>query len=68
MDVAFSPVVRLLATSSDDSTIRIWSMDSGKCIYKFTGHKSDANSIDFSSCGRYLVSCSDDTTIKLWDL
>ena len=66
--VAFSPIVNLIATSSDDDSIRIWDTQSALCIQKFTDHKNDTYSPYFSKCGRYVLSTSDDKTIKMWDL
>ena len=57
---------RLLSCSSD-SNIKVWDLESGKCIQTLKGHTSAVK------CGKVydrnkLISCSDDETIKIWDL
>lgn len=65
---AFSPDGELLATVSDDNTIRIWNVISGKRVKTLKGHTDDVLCIEFSPNGRELLSGSKDTQIKLWNL
>jgi WD40 repeat protein len=53
--VAINPQQSLIATASEDNTIKLWS---SKYI----------NSVAFNSDGTILVSTDEDTTIKLWDV
>lgn len=64
--VAFSPNSLLLASASDDKTIRLWNIDTGECIEEFKGHTKKVNAVVFSHDSLYVLSGSKDTTIRLW--
>ncbi|QSL66845.1 hypothetical protein MERGE_001232 [Pneumocystis wakefieldiae] len=67
--LAFHSVFTILASASEDSTIKIWDWETGDFERTLKGHTKAVLDIEFntfsdSSC---LVSCSSDLTIKLWD-
>ena len=66
--VAFSPNGDLLASGSHDETIKLWDVESGKCIFTLEGHKAPVISVAFSPDGKVLASGSLDGTIKLWTI
>ncbi|KAK1987242.1 WD40-repeat-containing domain protein [Colletotrichum cereale] len=66
--VAFSGDCTQLASSSDDRTIRVWDLTTGRCLQIFKGHTEVITSVTFSSNGKQLFSASHDRTIKAWDL
>ena len=65
--VAFSPDGRLLATASDDRTVRLWDPATGEHRRTLTGHTSWVREVAFSPDGRLLATASDDRTVRLWD-
>ena len=65
--VAFSADRQLLASSSDDNTIKLWDPATGALKHTLEGHSSSVHSVAFSADGQLLASGSYDTTIRLWD-
>lgn len=63
----FSPDGRFVVSSSCDSTIKIWDVESSRLINTLKGHNDIINYADFSPDGKRIVSGSDDKTVKIWD-
>ena len=58
---------QLLASCSDDCTIKIWALKHGECLRTLWGHRGWVQSITVSPDGSTLASGSHDRTIKIWD-
>ncbi|XVF38027.1 hypothetical protein REPUB_Repub20aG0062300 [Reevesia pubescens] len=69
-DIRFRPNSTQLATSSFDTTVRIW--DAAKpsyCIWKFTGHTAQVMSLDFHPKKNELFcSCDGNNEIRFWNI
>jgi hypothetical protein len=59
---------KLLASGSDDRTIKLWSLPDGVLMNTLQGHSSAVKAVARGVDGKLLVSGGDDMTIKLWSL
>jgi WD40 repeat protein len=65
--IAFRPVGALLASSSEDGTIRLWDIASGACTHLLSGHTKPTWALTFSPDQLRLASGSHDHTVRIWN-
>ncbi|KAL7423272.1 Lissencephaly-1 [Cryptotrichosporon argae] len=65
--VAFHPTWTVLASASEDATVKVWDWDGGELERTIKGHTKAVTDVDFDPKGNLMVTCSSDLTIKLWD-
>ncbi len=65
--IVFSPDSQLIASSSEDSTIKLWHR-SGKLLKTLYGHDEAVWSVAFSPDSQTLTSVSEDKTAIIWNL
>lgn len=66
--VAMTPNGQLLASGSEDNTIKLWDLNTEECLATLEGHEAGVKSVAITPDGETLVSGSADNTIKLWQL
>ncbi len=66
--VAFAPDSRTVLSGSDDKTLKLWDVATGKEIRTFAGHTDWVTRVAFSPDGLTAFSASVDKTLKQWDV
>lgn len=65
--IDFSPNGSQAVSGSEDKTLRLWDVDSGKELRRFEGHTAAVTAVAFVDSGK-ILSGSADRTIRLWDV
>ena len=67
--MAISPDGQLVATASQDKTVRVWAMKKGRFLGQLVGHKTSVQRLAFSLDGkRILSSGSGSGGVRIWDV
>src|SRR5262249_53265296 len=65
--VTLSPDGTLLASASNDCTVKLWNIATGRELVTLKGHTGFVTNVAFSPDGQSLASSSWDQTVRLWD-
>lgn len=57
----------LFASCGDDYTIKVWSLQTRKCLFTLTGHLDYVRTCFFHTDLPWIISASDDQTIRIWN-
>ena len=66
--IVVHPFYNLVASSSEDATIRLWDFEQGEHERTLKSHAGMVTFLAFNSNGKVLASSATDLTIKLWNL
>ena len=58
----------LVASGSEDGTIKIWNIDTNCLVKTLYGHTNKVRCLEVLENDNYLASGSDDTTILIWNI
>lgn len=66
--VAVSPDAHIIATGSQDKTLKLWNYLKGKLHAVCSGHRRGIWDVSFSSVDKIVASSSGDATIRIWSV
>src|SRR5262249_33245539 len=66
--IAWSSDGRILASPSEDKTIRLWDAETGECLRTLQGHENAVWSAAFDAANSTLATASLDHRVKLWNV
>jgi WD40 repeat protein/predicted Ser/Thr protein kinase len=65
--VSYSPDGRHVASGSQDQTVRVWDVATGREVLQFPSHSGGNISLAYSPDGRLIVSASPDKMVRCWE-
>ncbi len=66
--IAINSITEVIASASDDKTIKIWNLNTRELLQTLTGHSDAVSAVAIAPSGDVLASGSWDKTIKIWNL
>ena len=68
MSVAFSGCGKVLASASQDGTVKVWDAETGELRETFSRHKGTVHSVKFLPKCKMLLTGGRDGTMRIWDV
>lgn len=66
--LSYNPNKHILATASDDSTWKLWTIPNGELIMSGEGHQDWLGDCCFHPTNQFIATCSGDGEVKVWDI
>jgi small GTP-binding protein len=66
--VALSSDGRMAVSGSDDHTVRVWNIETRRCVATLKGHTAEVFSVALTPDGRRAISGSSDRTVQIWNV
>ena len=66
--LSYNASKHILATASDDSTWKLWSIPNGELIMSGEGHQDWLGGCCFHPTNQFIATCSGDGEVKIWDI
>lgn len=66
--LSYNPNKHILATASDDSTWKLWTIPNGELIMSGEGHQDWLGDCCFHPSNQFIATCSGDGEVKVWDI
>ncbi len=66
--IHFSPEGKLLVSSGNDNTVRVWDVASRKLLKTLRGHGGRVPACEFAPDGKWVLSASHDRLAKVWNI
>lgn len=64
---AFGPDGSFIVSASEDKTLKVWDVESGRELLTLAGHEQGISDCAVSPDGSFIVSASKDGTLKVWN-
>lgn len=65
--IDFHKTQPLFVSCADDYTLKVWSLQTRKCLFTLSGHLDYVRTVFFHSDLPWIISASDDQTIRIWN-
>src|SRR5580704_4149685 len=68
MSIAFGPDSQWLVSASQDTTLKLWDLKTGRELRAFAGHPGMVEKTAVTPDGKTLISAATDGAVKSWDI